>query len=279
MSVVGYCRVSTTMQAKDGISLETQRQKIESWAEYNEKPIRGIYVDEGISGKTKEARPQLQLALAALQAKDTFVVYDLSRFARNTGDSLVMLGEIQAKGADFCSINQKIDTATPQGRLMFTMLSAFNTLEREQTAEKVSDNMQRLSKDGLLGKKACYGYRWVKKGAPFEPHPDQQAVIAHVRQLLQNDGKLNVQRVVDFLNGDERARAAQKGMYYYRTVRQWMVDNDLVPESGKAKKRRGLEQRPSTLPSVPSAPASSSPTPESPPTAPATPQQSSVVGQ
>ena len=67
MSVVGYCRVSTTMQAQDGISLETQRQKIESWAEYNEKPIRRIYVDEGISGKTKEGRPQLQLALAALQ--------------------------------------------------------------------------------------------------------------------------------------------------------------------------------------------------------------------
>ena len=209
------------------------------------------------------------------------MVYDLSRFARNTGDSLAMLGEIQAKGADFCSINQKIDTATPQGRLMFTMLSVFNTLEREQTAEKVSDNMQRLSKDGLLGRKACYGYRWVKKGAPFEPHPEQQAVIAHVRQMVQNDAKLNVQRIVDFLNGDERARGgAEVGMYYYRTVRQWMVDNDIIPESGKAKKRRGLEQRPSTLPPVPAVPCpTSATTPDSPPTAPATPQQSSVVGQ
>jgi DNA invertase Pin-like site-specific DNA recombinase len=249
MSVVSYCRVSTTMQAKDGISLETQRQKIESWAEYNEKPIRGIYVDEGISGKTKEGRPQLQLALAALQKGDSFVVYDLSRFARNTGDSLVMLGQIQAKGADFVSINQRIDTTTPQGRMMFSILSSFNTLEREQTAEKVSDNMQRLSKDGLLGKKSCFGYRWVKKGAPFEPVPEQQAIIEHVRQLLQKDATLNVQRIVDFLNSDERARAAMKGkLYYYRTVRQWMVDNDLIVESGKTKKRRGLEQRPQLIP-------------------------------
>jgi site-specific DNA recombinase len=157
MSVVGYSRVSTVMQAKDGISLDTQRQKIESWAEYNEKRVRGIFVDEGISAKTKEGRPQLQLALAALQTGDTFVVYDLSRFARNTGDSLVMLNEIQAKGADFCSINRKIDNRTPQGRLIFTVLSAFNTLQRKQTAEKVRDTLQRLSKDGLLGKKAPFG--------------------------------------------------------------------------------------------------------------------------
>ena len=199
------------------------------------------------------------------------MVYDLSRFARNTGDSLVMLQQIQAKGADFCSINQKIDTGTPQGRLMFTMLSAFNTLEREQTAEKVSDNMQRLSKDGLLGKKAPYGYRWVKKGAPFEPVPEQQAIIAYVRQMMAVDAKLNVQRIVDFLNSDERARAAMKGkQYYYRTVRQWMVDNDLISESGKAKKRRGLEQRPTSLPPVPPSPT----TPDIPSTTPATPPQS-----
>ena len=63
MSVVGYCRVSTEMQAKDGISLDTQRQKIEAWAQFNEKPLRGLWTDEGISGKSKAGRPHLQAAL------------------------------------------------------------------------------------------------------------------------------------------------------------------------------------------------------------------------
>ena len=90
MSVAGYCRVSTEMQARDGISLETQRQKIEAWA----------------SGKTKEGRPQLQLALAALQKGDAFVCYDLSRFARSVADSWVMLEQIQSKGCDFVSVQR-----------------------------------------------------------------------------------------------------------------------------------------------------------------------------
>ena len=206
-SVVGYCRVSTEMQAKDGISLDTQRQKIEAWATFNEKPVRGMFVDEGISGKSRAGRPQLIAALDALQPGDTFVVYDLSRFARNTGDSILMLQEIQGKGSDFCSINQKIDTSTPQGRLMFTMLSAFNQLEREQTAEKVSDNLQRLSRDGLLGKKAPYGYRWVGKKQPFEPVPAQQAVIQRARRMFQVDAKMSAQAGP----GAERGRRGQRG--------------------------------------------------------------------
>ena len=276
MSVVGYCRVSTEMQARDGISLETQRQKIEAWALYNEKPVRGVWQDMGVSGKTKEGRPQLQLALAALQKGDAFVCYDLSRFARSVADSWVMLEQIQSKGCDFVSVQQKIDTASPAGKMLFSILSAFNQFEREQTALKVSDNMLRLAKDGLLGKKAPFGWRWVKKGAPFEPHPEQQAVIQRVRQMMSMDAKLNVQRVMDFLNGDEAARAAMKGkMYYYRTVRQWLVDNDLLGESGPVKKRRGLEQRPGVPTSAttgppPAQPPAVSPAQQQPPPRPRT---------
>ena len=244
-SVVGYCRVSTDMQVKDGVSLDTQKQKIEAWAQFSDKPIRGMFVDEGLSGKSRAGRPQLQAALAALQDGDTFVVYDLSRFARDAGESILMLKEIHEKGADFCSIQQKVDTTTPQGKMMFTMLSGFNEMEREQTALKVKDNLQRLSKDGLLGKKAPYGYRWVAKKAPFEPVPAQQAVIQRSRQLFQVDAKMSVCKLVDWLNEDDAAREAFGGKrYMYKPVRQWLTDNDIVPEGGQWKKRTGLNQLP-----------------------------------
>ena len=251
MPVVGYARVSTVMQAQDGISLDTQRKRIEQWADFKGKPLRGLFVDEGVSGKSMAGREQLRAALAALQKGDSFVVYDLSRLSRSTGDSLAILDQIQTKNCDFVSIGSDIDTTTPAGKMMFTMLSAFNALEREQTAAKVSDNMQRLSADGKLGKKAMWGWRWVKKGEPFEPVPEQQAVIEHVRQMMLKDASLNVQRVVDWLNADEASRAAMKGKrFYYRTVRQWMVENDILPESDKVKKRRGLQQKPAAAAAI-----------------------------
>ena len=247
MSVIGYARVSTVMQAQDGVSLDTQRKRIQQWADYKQKPVRGIYVDEGVSGKSMTGREQLRAALDALQKGDSFVVYDLSRLSRNTGDSLAILERIHTNGCDFVSIGQDIDTTTPAGEMMFTMLSAFNAMERRQTAEKVSDNMQRLSKDGLLGKKAMFGWRWVQRGKPFEPVPAQQAVVEHVRTMMLKDARMNVQRVVDWLNADEAAVAAMYGKrYYYRTVRQWMVENRILPESDKVKRRRGLNQLPAT---------------------------------
>ena len=251
-SVVGYCRVSTDMQARDGVSLDTQRQKIAAWAQYHERPVRGLFVDEGVSGKSKTERPQLLAALAALQREDTFVVYDLSRFARNAGDSILMLQEIHGKGADFCSIQQKVDTTTPQGKMMFTMLSGFNEMEREQTAMKVKDNLQRLSRQGLLGKKAPFGYRWVAKKAPFEAVPEQQAVIEKARQHYSNDAAMSVYKLVELLNEDDAARAAFGGKrFMYKPVRQWLTDNDIVSEHGQWTKRTGLNQLPPPAPRPP----------------------------
>ena len=114
------------------------------------------------------------------------MVYDLTRFARNTGDSLVMLGDIQAKGADFCSIKQKIDTGTPQGRLIHHAVSVQHAGARADGGEGVGQHAAAVE-GRAAGKKALFGWRWVKKGAPFDSHPEQQAVIARVRQMLLMD--------------------------------------------------------------------------------------------
>ena len=245
MSVIGYARVSTTMQAKDGISLDTQKKRIEQWCDFKGKQLRGFFVDQALTGGEMVRREQLRAGLNSLQKGDVFLVYDISRMARNVADSWVILNEIQSKECHFVSLSQDVDTTSPGGRMMFSILSAFAAHEREQSAAKVSDNMQRLSADGKLGKKSMFGYRWVKKGEPFEPVPAQQADIDHVRKMMQMDATLNVQQVTDWLNADEASRGAMGGKrYFYRTVRKWMTDNDIIPETDKCKKRRGLQQKP-----------------------------------
>ena len=74
-SAIGYIRVSTTMQAQDGVSLDAQRAKIEAWAMLNDYEVGEIFVDAGVSGSKMKNRPGLQSALNATGKGDALVVY------------------------------------------------------------------------------------------------------------------------------------------------------------------------------------------------------------
>ena len=77
MKVVGYARVSTEKQAKEGISLEAQEAKIKAWAELNDSELIGMFQDAGISG-AKENREGLNKALElAISERTALVVYSL----------------------------------------------------------------------------------------------------------------------------------------------------------------------------------------------------------
>ena len=243
-AVIGYARVSTAMQVKDGISLDTQRDRIAAYATLKGMPLT-MYVDEGISGKEADNRPALLRALAALRKDDVFCVYDLSRFARNTAASLAMLEQIQRVGAHFCSVQQQMDTTTPSGEMMFTLLSTFNHYERRMIATKVSDNMRHLSAIGKLGKKPPFGWRWVAKHRPFEPIPEQQAVIERVREWRLKDAALTVGEIVSMLNDDAAARDAhvdkngKRKTFYYAPVKKWMTVNGIERGLGAGEGQAG----------------------------------------
>jgi site-specific DNA recombinase len=84
MKVIGYARVSTEKQVKEGISLEAQVAKIKAWAELNDSEIISIFKDAGISG-AKENREGLNQALElATKEGAALVVYSLSRLSRST---------------------------------------------------------------------------------------------------------------------------------------------------------------------------------------------------
>ena len=86
---VGYVRVSTTEQAREGVSLDAQRARIAAWCAANGYELMALHADEGVSGKRATNRPALQAALdAACASKGALVVYSLSRLARSTKDAL-----------------------------------------------------------------------------------------------------------------------------------------------------------------------------------------------
>src|SRR5438093_6618858 len=109
----------------------------------------GEYVDVGISGM-KDRRPELDRLMADARHRrfDVILVARFDRFTRSTRHLVNALEEFQALGIDFVSLSESIDTSTPMGRMVFTVIGAVAELERSLIRERVVMGLNRARKGG-----------------------------------------------------------------------------------------------------------------------------------
>jgi len=139
-----YARVSTTDQSTDSQLLDLRRYVSErGWNIFKE------YVDEGISG-TKDSRPSLNELMndAKKRRFDVVLVWRFDRFARSTKHLILALEEFKNLGIDFVSYQENIDTSSPLGSAIFTIISAVAQLERDIIAERVKAGLRRARENG-----------------------------------------------------------------------------------------------------------------------------------
>lgn len=133
--VAAYARVSTNLQAT---GLESQVRVLKKYFENEEIADYEIFMDEGISG-TKSSRPALDRLMKAVEDGQIsqVVCYSFSRFARSTTHLLNALQIFKSHNVHFVSLTEKIDTSTPVGVAVFSILAAISQLERDLIAERV----------------------------------------------------------------------------------------------------------------------------------------------
>ncbi len=141
-----YARVSTKDKGQD---VETQLMPLREYCRYRGLQIVEEFIDAGISG-SKEKRPALdRLMLQARKRKvDVVIVVRFDRFARSVSHLLKALEEFNALGVDFISVNESIDTSTPMGKMVFTIIGAVAEMERALIRERVKAGMDRFAKQG-----------------------------------------------------------------------------------------------------------------------------------
>ena len=140
--LVGYGRVSTTDQ-----SLDVQLEMLQ---------FNGCdkIFSEHASGAESDNRKELQRALQYVQAGDTLVVCKLDRIARSTKDLLAIAETLEKKGVAFRILNINVDTGTPTGKMMLTILGAVATFEREIMLERQAEGIKRAKSNGVYRGKA-----------------------------------------------------------------------------------------------------------------------------
>ena len=152
MAVYFYARVSALDQNLDRQLIAANERGI---------PTERLFTEK-LSGKDTK-RPELQRLMAVVHSGDTVIVESISRFARNTRDLLDLVEKLNAKGVEFVSLKENIDTTTPTGKFMLTVFGAVAELERSYTLQRQAE--------GIKAAKA----RGVRFGRPAKNPPENFA--------------------------------------------------------------------------------------------------------
>lgn len=151
MKIGIYPRKSVYRDNSDSVSVQVKMCKDYAHILYSGQELEFMVYDkdEGFSGKNTN-RPSFQEMMLDVRhgLLDVVMVYKLDRISRNVQEFSAMFEELQKYGVSFVSVKETFDTSTPIGRTVMYILAAFAQLERENTSERVADNMQALGAAG-----------------------------------------------------------------------------------------------------------------------------------
>lgn len=197
MKAVIYARISTNEQSN--YSLGAQVEECRAFIEKERYELTNVYMDDGYSAKNMN-RPQLQQMLSDLKQRkfNIIVIWRLDRLTRDTMDGLNMVkNEFKPYGVEFASINEDIDTTTPDGYMMFTIRLSMAQNEREKIAERVTLGMKARAKKGLRPNASePYGYNLTPE-LTLEINEEEAEVVRNIYDwYLSGHGKFKIAKML-----------------------------------------------------------------------------------
>lgn len=202
-AAVAYCRVSTREQAEHGSSLGVQENRLRALAEAQGQQLARLLVDDGYSAGTLK-RPAMQRLLAAIESGEVSTLYvaKLDRLCRNLADLLAIVKLCEKRDVALVSASERIDTGSPAGRMMLSMLGAFAEFEKARISERIKDVFaDRRDRHKVYSGMVPFGYR--RDGDSLVENGAEQSALAAIQRMHENGAS-------------------------YRQIATWLNQNDVV---------------------------------------------------
>ena len=222
---IGYARVSTDEQAREGVSLEAQEVRIKAYAQAKDLPLGDILVDEGRSGKDLK-RPALQELLARCDRGDVahVIVWKLDRLTRRTRHLLSLVEDtFLAKHIELHSVSESLDTSTPHGRFVLTLFGGLAQMERKLIGERTRNALEYKRQQRQPTSHPPYGFKPNGSRNRMLPVPEELAVVQRIINRWRLGGSYG--RIAAALNADGTP-TKRGGRWHPATVRKVVQRRD-----------------------------------------------------
>ncbi len=159
MRAVGYIRVSTEEQAREGVSLATQETRVRAFCEAKGWELLRVYRDPGASGKSLQ-RPGIQALLSDLKGNgaDVIVIVKLDRLTRSVRDLGSLIHDL-FRGVALASVDESLDSSTASGRMVMNLLGTVAEWEREVVGERTKAALDHKATKGEWRGRVPFGFR------------------------------------------------------------------------------------------------------------------------
>ena len=233
-----YIRVSTEDQAKDGFSIHAQREKLTKYAEANDWDIFDYYVDDGISGKNLEDRPEITRLLKDVEDGkiNNILIYKLDRLTRSVRDLIYLIELFEKHSCTFNSQTEKIDTSNAVGRMFVKIIGIFAEFERENLAERVSFGYEQKTREGnYTNTNGVYGYDYIVGEKKIIVNEEEKDLVNRIFDLYI-DGKSYFK--IAHLFNEENVPTKRGGHWASSTIKS-IINNPLYV----GKVRYGVQEK------------------------------------
>lgn len=190
MKAIGYVRVSTEEQAKEGISLENQKDRIRSYCTYKGLDLTHIIEDAGISGGKNKARPGFVSLMDRIESNgiEAVVLYSLERLSRDMLTLLALERLLDEKDIELHTVEGQVDTGNPDGWLNFAMKAFLGEMERRQVKHRTKKAMEYKKNQGAVVGSVPYGFRRERNDLVADLH--EQRVVTLINTLYGQSMRL-----------------------------------------------------------------------------------------
>ena len=182
---IGYARVSTDEQARDGVSLDQQVARIRAYSLAKGLDLSDVLVDDGVSGKTLE-RPGLREVMRRCEQGEVahVIVLKLDRLTRQTRHLLSLTEDLfLACNVELHSVSESLDTSSPHGRFVLTLFGGLAQMEREQISERTRSALEYKRQNLQPTSHAPLGFKSNGSKERMDPVPAELETVRCILDL------------------------------------------------------------------------------------------------
>lgn len=199
-----YLRVSTEEQAKEGFSINAQKEKLTSYANINDWDIYDFYIDDGISGKNITDRPSINRLIEDVKSGNVnnVLIYKLDRLTRSVKDLINLIELFEENNCSFNSVTEKLDTSNAVGRMFIKIIGIFAEFERENLAERVSFGYEQKAREGnYTNCNGVNGYDYIVGSDELVVNDIEKDIVNRIYDLyLEGNSMIKIAKQFNYEN-------------------------------------------------------------------------------